>query len=220
MELTDRQIVLLHDIDPNGVPEGEYLAAKKRLELAEKLTEMFGPQAELAARIFAKWEKDKWGDVVNGTIWQCAICGRRSSFESYKTGRRKGRPKPGSGTIVSGYDYTPARRIHYTGAIPGKECVCYQCNPAFGPLIQQAAFELEIQADLTRLYKDWPLKEDNEQICFQCKQPMWESEMGRLETLMGNGIYPGQCPKCGAKSLPFGTPHTYSANKRLIKRIP
>lgn len=50
-------------------------------------------------------------------------------------------------------------------------------------------------------------KKDDVRICFNCGEKMYESEMGRRSTLMGDGTYPSKCPKCGAESLLFGNSH-------------
>lgn len=64
-------------------------------------------------------------------------------------------------------------------------------------------------------------KKDDIRICYSCGEKMYESEMGRRTTLMGDGTYASKCPKCGAESLLFGNSHkiTDEFTMRKITKI-
>ena len=61
-------------------------------------------------------------------------------------------------------------------------------------------------------------KKDDVRICYSCGEKMYESEMGRRTTLMGDGTYASKCPKCGAESLLFGNSHKIT-NEFTMRKI-
>ena len=64
-------------------------------------------------------------------------------------------------------------------------------------------------------YKKTKYIKDDIRICFACKKEIQESKMGLLPALMG-GEYHGQCPECGAKSVPFGQTHEITSKFIMI----
>ena len=60
-------------------------------------------------------------------------------------------------------------------------------------------------------------KKDSVYICHKCGEKMYESEMGKASTLMGDGYYPSKCPKCGAESLLFGNIYKLTDEFRMVK---
>lgn len=56
-------------------------------------------------------------------------------------------------------------------------------------------------------YRDSKYLKDEIRICYNCEHEMAESEMGKSQTVMGDGYYPSTCPKCGTESKPFGKSH-------------
>ena len=65
-------------------------------------------------------------------------------------------------------------------------------------------------------YKPGKYLKDDIRICFDCGEEMFESKMSKERTMMGDGYYPSGCPKCGAKSLPFGKSHETTNNFGFI----
>jgi len=66
-------------------------------------------------------------------------------------------------------------------------------------------------------YKPGKYLKDDIRICFDCGEEILESQMSKERTLMGDGYYPSGCPKCGAKSIPFGPSHKTSNKFGFIK---
>lgn len=60
-------------------------------------------------------------------------------------------------------------------------------------------------------------KKDSVYICHKCGEKIYESEMGKARTLVGDGYYPSKCPKCGAESLLFGNSHKLTDEFRMVK---
>lgn len=60
-------------------------------------------------------------------------------------------------------------------------------------------------------------KKDSAYICHKCGKKMYESEMVKSRTLIGDGYYPSKCPKCGAESLLFGNIHKLTDEFRMVK---
>ncbi len=58
-------------------------------------------------------------------------------------------------------------------------------------------------------------KRDDVRICRSCNKEMYESEMGREMTMMGDGYYPSKCPHCGTKSNLFAS-HGTSPKFRML----
>lgn len=75
--------------------------------------------------------------------------------------------------------------------------------------------DLKIQIQKNDFSPSKYLKDDI-RVCFECKEEMKESEMTKERTMMGDGWYPCGCPKCGAKSLPFGRSHGVTSKFEFI----
>lgn len=57
---------------------------------------------------------------------------------------------------------------------------------------------------------------DKKKICYKCDSEMYESEMKRKSTVMGNGTFASGCPSCGAESSAFGYSHKHTNEFRHI----
>lgn len=93
---------------------------------------------------------------------------------------------------------------------------CDECNKKDN-IISSVKFiilEKNLPIELLR-DKDTKFKKDDKRICFNCKEPMFESEMSQSPTMMGNGYYPAGCPKCKAESVFFGPSHKTTDEFRM-----
>lgn len=91
---------------------------------------------------------------------------------------------------------------------------CEQKNNWTATIIEeilQRKLPVELLRDNRTLFK-----KDDKRICFKCKEPMYESEMTRRRTIMGDGSYPAGCPKCGTESLLFGRQHESTREFRML----
>jgi len=225
MELTDKQIITLYEIDPTGIKEKDYKAALRREQFRTVLMAKEGMTTEVAqliAYVANEWEQDGIArSPSTGYLGQCNICKGTSHFDTVSTGKHKGRPKKGKdNTFVWGYQLV-SRFVRFTmgGKIYGSDTICSSCYKIVKPIIDEFVKEVDLQADLREVVQGHGYIQDKECKCFKCGELMWESEMGRSQTLFMDGTYPSTCPKCGAVSLPFGQIHKGTLAFRLIKKV-
>ena len=137
------------------------------------------------------------------------------------------------------YEYSRSSRYHrkgdknydapfkYSGIEPnggfisvrGLSGICKDCwfNIYLPKLIEYIIsndLPIEIQTNDIKASK---YKKDRVYICYKCGEKMYESEMGKSRTLIGDGYYPSKCPKCGAESLLFGNSHKLTDEFRMVK---
>ena len=97
--------------------------------------------------------------------------------------------------------------------------VCQECSDEHGivDMIISHIIDNDLQIELQARGAKTRWVKDDQQQCLKCKETMFESEMKRLHAVMGQGTYPGGCPHCGAKSLPFGPSHENTHDYRMIR---
>jgi hypothetical protein len=142
----------------------------------------------------------------------CEICGKRSSISNYQSGRRKNHINYAKSTLVSGVFFS-SDFVHFQGR--PRLGICDGCHARIKD--ELIATLRPLRFDYSAYIKDCPYRKDDERLCHQCNQPMYESEMGRQSTLMGNGTYPSECPKCGAGTGFFGPTHKSTGKWRIIE---
>lgn len=145
----------------------------------------------------------------------CPVCKKSAGYAKYpRNGRhhRKGdtninKPLSFSGVIINrGF-------ISFSGAGD----FCKECNDKHNyvdnviSIILEKKLPIELIRDKRSLFK-----KDDERECFNCKQTMYESEMTKRNTIMGDGYYPAGCPKCKAESLLFGQNHKHTMKFRML----
>lgn len=137
-------------------------------------------------------------------INKCGVCGSRGGYATYKRSsryHRKGEPNYDKPLTLYAIELAE-RFIRFKGhATVG---CCNECFKIIQPHLKTAL--AGIRAQLPEELTDEPerYKRYRNQRCKGCGWEGHEGEMGPLQTLMRDGHYPGQCPACGVKSLPFG----------------
>jgi len=221
-EMTDEQILALAGVGyTEGIKEENINRAVRRIFLKDYAIGIGATleQARVIACALYKWEHQGVTYISRGYIGRCEVCRRYSTFETYQIGKRKGRPKRTEGGVYLYGIKLDGGIIGVTmgGKLYGDGVVCDDCYTILRPFLLQVLRDLKILADYKSIDSECPYRKDNQVECFNCHELVYESEMGRLPTLMGNGSYPGICPHCGAKSLPFGKNHKSTSNFRIIE---
>lgn len=149
-------------------------------------------------------------DYTAKRISRCPICGEDPGYYKYKKGRNKGRSDYSRELYIGGIKFNQGC-ISWKGS---GDC-CYECDDKYK--ITKTIISYILENDLKIEMKDGKWIKDDMQICRECNKEMYESEMGRNRTLMGNGTFPSICPYCKAESMIFAS-HKYSSKFRMIPK--
>jgi hypothetical protein len=170
----------------------------------------FGKDKAFILKVVAELESK--GRIGFSTDYvSCEICGKRSTITNYESGKRKGHMNYAKSELVSGVCFSNDF-VRFQGR--PRLGICDECYARIKEELLATIRPLHF--DSSALIKDCPYRKDDERLCHQCNQPMYESEMGRQPTLMGNGTFPSDCPKCGAKTGFFGPSHKSTGKWRII----
>lgn len=149
-------------------------------------------------------------------IRSCSLCDKKYSYHKYARSSRnhyKGETNYDSPMYYRGLAFNEGFIT-----FQGSGDFCCECDSDKNLTHQLIDYildndlKIEIQKND---YRNTKYKRDDMRICFQCEEEIYESEMGKLPAIAG-GYYPGQCPKCGAKSLPFGKSHKVTDKFRMV----
>ncbi|WP_179281000.1 hypothetical protein [Paenibacillus sp. XY044] len=145
---------------------------------------------------------------TNKQITSCEFCDKKRDYYRY----------PRSSRYHSKGNKNFDKPIYYSGikfnegfvTLKGYGDMCSECCSKHK--VKERLIDYIIEHDLKiqvmkNDYKPGRYLRDDIRICYDCGEEMLESQMSKEMTLMGNGYYPSGCPKCGAKSLPFGKSH-------------
>lgn len=143
-------------------------------------------------------------------ISRCS-CGRTTEYRKITRGRRRGE-----------LDFDHPIRIYGVSFMDG--FVTIKGHSAFG-FCQECGEKAKIAIlnyikvnDLpiqTGTESNW-IKEDAK-ICHNCKELIWEFDMGLEYAIMGDGRYYSKCPKCGADGGLFAS-HASAKKFRMVRR--
>jgi hypothetical protein len=182
-----------------------------------KLARSCGADVPLIGEVIAKAQEAGWMRIMKGYGRWCGVCGKSAGYALHtRNGRyhRKGdknHDKPLNMAGVSFESSCITIRDHI-------DC-CSECDTKKGisaaiiNLIVSQELPIEIRNNERNLFT-----KDDERECWKCKAIIYESEMGKLQTLMGDGYYPGKCQKCGAESLAFGRNHRSTGKFRMLRK--
>ena len=149
----------------------------------------------------------------NGT---CAICGKGKNIVRYKSGMKKGEVNPNKTWYFKMLDYKDAfiRTQNYTPF-----GVCEECREnGFDDLLKRTLLTGDFKFEWNDKIVPCPYEKDEKKICFECKKPMWESEMSRTQKMFDSSTYASTCPHCGAVAMPFGNSHKLTEEFRIIEK--
>ena len=181
--------------------------------------------------VFAEKYKDKHSKSLFGIIelaekngimgysfrsGTCSICGKGENIVRFKSGMKKGevnRNKTWYSKMLDFKDSFIRTKDHTPYGI------CEECREnGFDDLLKDTLLTGDFKFEWNDKIVPCPYEKDEKKICFECKEPMWESEMGMLERVFDISTYPGICPHCGAESVPFGNSHKLTEEFRIIEK--
>lgn len=150
-------------------------------------------------------------------IRSCDYCDKKPDYYRYpRNGRyhRKGDKNFDKPIYYSGIKFNEGFvRIAGYGDMCSECCNKHRVKERIIDFILDNDLKIEI---MKNDYKPGNYLKDDIRICFECNEEMLESKMSKEMTLMGGGYYPSGCPKCGAKSLPFGRSHKITSKFGFI----
>lgn len=200
--LTDEQLLRLDGIDDQKIQQ-KIDRAKFRLAQNDKLFGIPEKFHDITRRIIE--EAVRSGKLVcyPNSIRHCPVCEKSAGYATYSRSsryHRKGATNYSKPLKLSGVELAE-RFISIDGS--ADVGMCRECWDELQPLITPLI--VDIEAEIPEKITGVPPKYkayDNR----KCKQCGWEGHEGQMLPLpaMMGGYYPGQCPECGAKSLPFG----------------
>ena len=150
----------------------------------------------------------------NGT---CAICGKGKNIVRYKSGMKKGEVNPNKTWYSKMLDYK-SNFVYISDYTPFG--VCEECREnGFVDLLKRTLLTGDFKFEWNDKIVSCPYEKDEKRICFECKKPMWESEMDRTQKMFASSsTYPSTCPHCGAVAMPFGASHDITEDFRIIEK--
>jgi hypothetical protein len=133
-------------------------------------------------------------------LTRCDVCGARSTYQKYRSGRRKGQDNYDRPITLAGWEL--ARRSVTVQGSASVGC-CSDCFASVEASLRVALSSVcaEMPATLTGYEPAWIWH--GNRTCLDCGWEGHSGEMGLRHAAMG-GKYPAECPECDAVNLPFG----------------
>lgn len=161
-------------------------------------------EAAMVAKIVAVAREKGRVTFSSAPISRCPCCGRSDGYHPHaRTGRyhRKGQPNYKTPKLFTGWDldrgFVTVQHSIYTG-------FCASCRPRVEPVLLDALSD--VRTDTPDHWTGAPhrYRRFDNMHCKSCDWRGHEGQMRPLRTLMGDGTYPGGCPKCPAENTPLG----------------
>jgi len=152
-------------------------------------------------------------------IRECPLCEKKHDYNIYpRSGRhhRKGEKNFNSPKLYPGIEFNQGFVV-----FSGFGDCCKDCfeNKKIKEMLIDFILGNDLKIEIQKNdYKQTRYKKDIIRVCYQCNADMRESKMGMLPAVF-EGYYPGQCPSCGAKSLPFGKSHNLTSRFVMIESL-
>lgn len=202
VSLTDDELVLL-DGRCGAKVQPDVDAAKMRIATWRSLEGVPRHIAALVADVVN--EAQTQGRIVHwrASMTTCPACRRDDGYWPHtRSGRyhRKGEPNFDNPKTIGGFEF--AKRfvtIKHHVTLGGCDACVSEAMPHIVRLL--ADVRAEVPATMTGHAPKWQWFEVVH--CNSCGWDGHEGQMGKLLTLMGDGYYRGECPKCHAKNT-FG----------------
>lgn len=163
--------------------------------------------------------------VENGKIeWSyckissCIFCDKKAGYHTFRRTTRYHRK--GEEDIKKPFTYSGVKPFCGFFLVNGVSGICRDCwNGKFIPKIYQYILDNDLKIELTKCGNfETKYFKDCSKICYNCKQLMYESEMGKERTFFNDGWYSSICPHCGASAKFFGQSHSSSKKFRMLTK--
>lgn len=197
VSLTDTELVIL-----DGRCRAEVQAvvdqAKARLAMGAKLAHLPANLAGFIADAVAEAEGEGRLTFQWKSIRSCALCGKDAGYAVHtRSGRyhRKGDTNYDKPRYLNGIEI--ARRFITIRGHAALGC-CAECFNALKPALQETLADVRAEIPEMLLGRPSRFRRFSRARCTECGWEGHEGQMRQLLTWMGDGYYPGGCPKCPA----------------------
>lgn len=200
VELTDDELLRL-DGTCSTEAQRAVDAAKLRSVIASRHPSLTRAQIALVAKTVSVARTEGKLSYIGVPLSPCVVCGDGGGYVKYTRGARKGQSNFNAPCNVWGIEL--ARQ--FIGVRGSARCGC--CTRCLATILPALRTELaDIQAELPEALMGVPpkWKWNANMRCTECAWMGHEGEMGQSPAMMGLGMYPSTCPKCGAKNIPLG----------------
>ena len=194
LTLTDEELVQLDGYIVMPDTQKAIDSALARLAANEDYPHLVPKLAGLLADVIA--EAETKGQLVyqHRRIYRCDLCGDHAGYVKLKSGPRKGQDNLKKPRAFNGREFKRSY-VHFVGSVLLGGCST--CVDMVLPDIIRALHP--VKAELPEELRD---KDSDVYKVFgnrRCKDCGWEGHEGEVlpkAGLMGDGTYPGECPKC------------------------
>jgi len=199
LELTDEEVVLL---DGRCSPEVQVEVEKSRdrLALTSNIFGLTKKQALLIADVVLLAKSEGYVICRGDSIRYCEVCEKSAGYAKHKrSGRyhRAGQDNRDRPLTFRGVEFKDSFvRIQNHVSLG----CCYDCFQAIKDNLHDALalIKAEVPEAITGFKPKWKRWRRHE--CTKCGWQGHEGDLGKLRTLLSDGYYRGQCPKCPAKN--------------------
>jgi hypothetical protein len=216
MNLLDIELVLL---DGQCRPEiqKEVDAAKERLEVVLELVNIPPTVAGFIADVVREAKTGGKLSYRIVSLRKCEVCGHRCDYDiytRYSSNHKKGDKNYDRPIMFNGIDLSNSLVSVRGYATLG---CCLDCWKIAQPVLIERLKNVvsEIPEKITG--EKPKFKRYKRKKCTECGWVGHEGQMRKLRTLMGDGYYPGGCPKCGVENSFFSPNKIESLNEFELK---
>lgn len=202
VSLEDSELIVLDGRCTAEVQE-KVNAAKDRISMAKTLQGSDPKIAGFVADVVSEAKKNGLLRHAYCRLRTCKICGQTAGYYVYsRNGRnhRKGQPDYNHPKYLSGVEL--ADRFISMQGYATLGC-CNACFEKALPLLKSVLKDVRAQIPESLSGLPTRFKRFDRRKCKKCGWIGHEGEMRQLRTLMGDGYYPGGCPKCENESSLF-----------------
>jgi bacterioferritin-associated ferredoxin len=171
-------------------------AARDRLAAPSRWPTVASHVAALIADVIAEAKKEGRLIYRGVSVSRCGYCGARSEWKKPPRKRRE-REYPVAGVDFADRFVVISRHIT-VGA-------CRSCVEQALPVLRQELMRFPVQLPTALRSEGAPVYQRWDRCrCKKCEWSGHDGQLGKLRTLMGDGYYPGKCPRCAAERRPLG----------------
>lgn len=178
-------------------------SAKQRLSMAQALPNVDPKLAGFIADVVSEAWNNNALVHQHTRLRSCPICGQKAGYYVYdrwSRNHRKGEPNYDKPKYLSGVELAD-RFIRMTG-YASLGC-CNSCFEKAIPFLKEKLKGVPAEIPEALTGEKPKFKRYKRSKCKKCGWTGHEGEMRKLRTIMGDGYYPGGCPKCDNESSLF-----------------